>query len=258
MNTAATAAWRSPGALVGAILCVAAGSMLGPAGLLLAAVWLVVGLLTVFRFGEGALARMVLRYRPAPDSWLEAEVRRLLPGQRVAVYVAPKASGVFPLGGHTIGLGELSVGAGTPTPALLLATAAAVEELLGGRTRPELPLLWWCVPWWFAKQIPGRLLPRRWQPLIKLWSVGVVAAAVVNALQVGHLTFIVVTTLAVTDLCIAGIRGRRQRPRAYPLLSRSATTVQASARSTCAQDYWDSWAGPTTRSGRSDGRLAPR
>ena len=210
-NVAGTVAWRLPGALMGAILGVAAGSMLGPPGLLLALMWLVTGMLTGCRFGERALARTVLRYRPAPDSWLEAEVRRLLRDRPVDVYVARKASGVFALGGHTIGLGELSVGTGGPTPALLAATAAAAQELRFGRTRPELPLLWWSVPWWFAKQLPGRLLPRRWLPLIKLWAVGVVTAAIVNGVQTGHLFVIVMTGLAVNDLCITGVRGRRQR-----------------------------------------------
>ena len=211
VNTAGTVLWRLPGALLGAILFVAAGSMLGPPGLLLALIWLLTGALTGFRFGERVLARTVLRYRPAPGSWLDAEVRRLLPGRRVDVYVAPKAVGVFALGGYTIGLGETSVGSGAPTPALLAATAAAARELSAGRTRPELPLLWWGVPWWFARQIPGHLLPRRLQPLLKVWAVGVAAAAVVNGVQVGHPSVIVLVGLAATDLCIRGIRGRRQR-----------------------------------------------
>ena len=129
VNVAATVAWRLPGALMGVVLVVVAGSMLGPPGFLLAVLWLVAGLVTLPRFGERLLARTVLRYRPAPGSWLEAEVRRLLPGRRVDVYVVPKASGVFALGGHTIGLGEASLGAGAANPALLMATAAAVDEL---------------------------------------------------------------------------------------------------------------------------------
>ena len=67
------------------------------------------------------------------------------------------------------------------------------------------------MPWWFAKQVPGRLLPRRWQPLLKVWAVGVVAAAIVHAVHAGRLFAIVLTGLAVTDLSIRGIRGRRQR-----------------------------------------------
>jgi hypothetical protein len=72
------AAWG----VMGVILFVVAGSMFGSPGVLLAAIWLVTGLLTGFRFGERALTRTVLRYRPAPASWLEAEVRRLLPGRQ--------------------------------------------------------------------------------------------------------------------------------------------------------------------------------
>ena len=52
MNAAGTVLWRLPGALLGAILFVAAGSMLGPPGLLLALIWLLTGALTGFRFGE--------------------------------------------------------------------------------------------------------------------------------------------------------------------------------------------------------------
>lgn len=216
VNTAGTVLWRLPGALLGAILFVAAGSMLGPPGLMLALIWLLSGALTGFRLGEQVLARTVLRYRRAGGSWLDAEVRRLLPGRRVDVYVAPKAIGVFALGGYTIGLGETSVGSGAPTPALLAATAAAARELSAGRTRPELSLLWWGVPWWFARQIPGRLVPRRLQPLLKVWTVGVAAAAVVNGVHVGHPSVIVMVALAATDLCVRGIRGRQQRRQHRP------------------------------------------
>ncbi len=79
MAAAATVAWRLPGALMGVALFMVAGSMLGPPGLLLAVAWLFAGLLTVTRGGERLLVRTVLRYRPAPGSWLDAEVRRLLP-----------------------------------------------------------------------------------------------------------------------------------------------------------------------------------
>jgi hypothetical protein len=140
----------------------------------------------------------------------------LLPDRRVDVYETPKASGVFALGGHTIGLGEASTGTGAPTPVLLAATAAAAEELRGGNG-PELPLLWWGVPWWFARQIPGRVLPRRWQPLLKVWAVGVLAVAAVNAVPNGRPGFIVVSALAVIDLCIVGIRGRRLRRQRRPI-----------------------------------------
>jgi hypothetical protein len=203
---------------MGVMLFAAAGSMLGPPGLLLALVWLLTGALTASRLGERAVARTLLHYRPAQGSWLDAEVRQLLPLGRVDVYVAPRADGLFALGGHTIGLGESSLGAGVPTPVLLAATAAAAHELRSGRTRPELPLMWWCVPWWFAKQIPGRLLPRRLLPLIKLWAVGVVAAAFVNGVQTGHLFVLVLIGLAVTDLAIGGVRSRPGLRRSQPAL----------------------------------------
>jgi hypothetical protein len=102
------------------------------------------------------------------------------------VYVAPKISGVFALGGYTIGLGEASIGAGHATPALLVATAAAADQLRRGLTQPELPLIWWAAPWWFAKQIPRHLLPRRWQPLIKVWAVCMVVAAIVSSARDGQ------------------------------------------------------------------------
>ena len=40
VNVAATVAWRLPGALMGVVLVVVAGSMLGPPGFLLAVLWL--------------------------------------------------------------------------------------------------------------------------------------------------------------------------------------------------------------------------
>lgn len=224
---AATVAWRLPGALMGVILFVVAGSMLGPPGLVLALVWLVAGLVTLTRIGERVLARRALRYRAAPGSWLEAEVRRLLPGRRVDVYVAPKAAGVFALGGRTIGLGEASMGGGGPTPALQAATAAAVAELNAERTRAELPLLWWYVPWWFAKQVPGRLLPRRWQPMLKVWAFCVVVAAIVSAVRDGHLAVVVLTGCAVTDLWISGVRDRRQRRPVHRQLQPAAAAVSS-------------------------------
>jgi hypothetical protein len=103
VNVTATVAGRLPGALLGAVLFVAAGSMLGPVGFLVALVWLVAGALTVFRFGERAVARIVLRYRPASGSWLEVEARRLLPGSRVDVYVAPRPPGCSPWAGAPSG-----------------------------------------------------------------------------------------------------------------------------------------------------------
>lgn len=228
-NVAATVAWRLPGALLGVVLLVVAGSMLGPPGLLLAMLWLAAGLATVSRVGERFVARRVLRYRPVPGSWLEAEVHRLLPGRRVEVYVAPKASGVFALGGRTIALGEISVGAGAPTPALLATAAAAAAQLHRGSTRPELPLMWWAAPWWFAKQIPRHLVPRRWQPLIKVWTVCLVVASIAGSVNHGRPFAAALAVCAVTDLGITAIRNRRSRRRPPPRRLQPAATRLATA-----------------------------
>jgi hypothetical protein len=142
---------------------------------------------------------------------------------------------VFALGGRTIGLGELSLGNGAPTAALLRATVAAAQELADGRTRGELPLVWWCVPWWFAKQVPGRLLPRRLLPLLKLCAVGVGAAAIVNAVQTGRPLVIVLIGLAVLDLTITGVGNRRRRRQHRPAYAQlqpagAAAPMPAAAR----------------------------
>ena len=62
------------------------------------------------------------------------------------------------------------------------------------------------------RQIPGGLLPRRWQPLLKLWTVCVVAAAIVHGVHDGHPSVIVLTVCAVTDLCISAVHRRHRRP----------------------------------------------
>jgi len=217
VNAAATLAWRLPGALMGVILVVVAGSLLGPPGLLLALIWLADALLTLPPFGERLVTRTVLRYRPAPGSWLEAEVQRLLPGRRVDVYVAPKTPGVFALGRHTIALGEASIGTGGSSPALLAAAAAAVDELRRGPTRPELPLIWWAAPWWVAKQVPRHLVPRRWQPLLTLWAVGLLVASIIGTAHGGSPYAVALTVCGVTDLCITGNR-RRQHRQVHPQL----------------------------------------
>jgi hypothetical protein len=71
--------------------------------------------------------------------------------------------------------------------------------------------MWWGLPWWFPKQIPGGLLPRRWQPLLRVWAVCVIAAAIVNGVHDGHPSVVVLTVCAVTDLCIRAVRRRRHR-----------------------------------------------
>jgi hypothetical protein len=145
------------------------------------------------------------------------------------VYVAPKTAGVFALGGHSIGLGEAGIGAGAPTAALLVATAAAAHQLRRGPTRPELPLIWWAAPWWFAKQIPCHLLPSRWQPLITVWAVCLVVASIVNGVHDGHRSAAALTVCATTDLCISAVRSHRQRRPLAPRQLQPAPSVTAAA-----------------------------
>ena len=80
----------------------------------------------------------------------------------------------------------------------------------------------------FARQILGRVLPRRWQPLLTVWAVSVLAAASVNAVQTGRPGFFVLAALAVIDLSIVGVRGLRERRRhrpAYGQLQPASSTV---------------------------------
>ena len=120
------------------------------------------------RVGERAVVRGVLRYRPAPGSWLAADVAALAPGRRVRVYVAPGLSGVFSVGGHTVAVGARSVGGGTRTAALHDATAEAVRDLCRWRTRVQLPMLWWASPWLLCMWVLASLLPWRLMAFIRL------------------------------------------------------------------------------------------
>ena len=228
-NVIATTASRLPSALLGVVfgaeLGVILSAFIGPIGMLLAAGWLLAGLATGTRLGERLLVRVVLRYEPAGGSWLEAEVRRLAPGRRVRVYVAPKSGGVFALGGHTIGIGELSAGSGAPTPALLQATADAVLELRSGKTRPELPLLWLSFPWWFARELASRMVPQRLKPLLRLCFVVTMVGGAVNGVQVGRPYVAVLVALMLADMAIRACRGRRQRRPARRRLQPAATAV---------------------------------
>jgi len=148
----------------------------------------------------GLLTVTVFRYRRAADSWLAEEVRRLAPGRRYRVSVAPGTSGVFALGGHTIGIGEHSVGAGGPTPALQRVTAAAVDDLRGGRTRPELAMGWWAFPWFFAKLTAAAILPRRLHPVARGAAVCWCIAATVISAGHGQLGAAILSACVVTDL----------------------------------------------------------
>ena len=118
-DVTAGVARRLPSALIGTAMLVTFAGILGPTwGAAVALGWLAGGALVLTRPGERLAATTVLRYRPAPQSWLAADVRQLAPGRRIDVYVAPKATGVFALGGHTVAIGERSVDAGTRSPAL--------------------------------------------------------------------------------------------------------------------------------------------
>ena len=142
-NVTAGVARRLPSALIGTAMLVTFAGILGPTwGAAVALGWLAAGALVLTRPGERLAATTVLRYRPAPKSWLAADVRQLAPRRRIDVYVAPKATGVFALGGHTVAIGERSVDAGTRSPALQAAARSAVAELRAGRTRPELAMGW--------------------------------------------------------------------------------------------------------------------
>lgn len=130
---------RLPGALLGAAIFISFAGILGPDwGGALVLAWLAAGVLVLTRTGERLAATKVLRYRPAPQSWLAVDVARLAPGRKVDVYVAPMAAGVFALGGHTVAVGQWSVGTGVRTLNLQVATDTAVAQLRVGGTRPDL------------------------------------------------------------------------------------------------------------------------
>jgi len=184
-DVTAGVARRLPSALIGTAMLVTFAGILGPTwGAAVALGWLAGGALVLTRPGERLAATTVMRYRPAPKSWLAADVRQLAPRRRIDVYVAPKATGVFALGGHTVAIGERSVDAGTRTAALQAAARSAVAELRAGRTRPELAMGWWSGPWLFAKLTAGAFLPPRWYPFFRLFGSVMVGMSVVTCL--GH------------------------------------------------------------------------
>jgi hypothetical protein len=229
-NTALGVGRRLPGAVIGSVLVVAFAGMLGPTwGPVIAFGWLGAGALLLTRPGERILARGVLRYRPAAESWLAADVHRLAPRRRIDVDVAAHARGVFPLGGHTIAIGDQSLSAGR-TPALQEAIQTAVAALCAGRTRSELPLMWWSAPWVLAKMTLGRALPRRWQSFFRVAVLPVLGMAVVTCLSHGQVAAAGLGGCVIADLAFAyaGSRPARSRggcgiclrPPASPTLSR--------------------------------------
>lgn len=182
-NMTVGVAVRLPAAVLSVFLVVVAAGLLGPTwGLAVILGWLALGLLALTGPGEQAIARTVLRYQPAPGSWLAADVSRLAPGRRIDVYVARGTSGVFAVGGRSVAIGAWSLGDGSATPALRSAAAAAVADLQLRRTRPELTMLWWAGPWMFAKLILSAVLGRRLTALLRVLAViGVSMSILISA-----------------------------------------------------------------------------
>jgi len=211
-NIAAAVALRLPGAVIGTGMMAVLAGFFGPAwGTAIVYGWIAAGVLTLTGAVEGLLAVTVFRYRRAADSWLAEEVRRLAPRRRYRVYVAPGTSGVFALGGHTVGIGELSVGAGGPTTALQRVTAAAVDDLRGGRTRPELAMGWLAFPWFFAKLTAAAILPRRLHPVARGAAVCWCIAATVISAGHGQFGAAILGACVVTDLLLSAHTRRRRR-----------------------------------------------
>ena len=224
-DVTAGVARRLPSALIGTAMLVTFAGILGPTwGAAVALGWLAAGALVLTRPGERLAATTVMRYRPAPQSWLAADVRQLAPGRRIDVYVAPKATGVFALGGHTVAIGERSVDAGTRTPALQAAARSAVAELRAGRTRPELAMGWWSGPWLFAKLTAGAFLRSRWHPFFRLFSV-MVGMSVVTCLGHGQPVAAGLGVCLLADLALDYLGRRRAgaaaRRRTVPSLARA-------------------------------------
>ena len=223
--TAAVAA-RLPGALLGAAMFVSFAGILGPSwggGLVLA--WLAAGVLVLTRLGERLAATLVLRYRPAPRSWLAVDVDRLAPGRGVDVYVAPKAAGVFALGAHTVAVGQWSVGAGGRTPSLQAATAAAVAQLRAGGTRPDLAMGWWSGPWLLAKLVVGAFLGPRLQSVMRVVGSVLAGTSVFTCLSHAQPVGALLGACMLADLAVAHVSRRRlrvaARSRAIPTLARA-------------------------------------
>ena len=224
-DVTAGVARRLPSALIGTAMLVTFAGILGPTwGAAVALGWLAAGALVLTRPGERLAATTVMRYRPAPQSWLAADVRQLAPGRRIDVYVAPKATGVFALGGHTVAIGERSVDAGTRTAALQAAARSAVAELRAGRTRPELAMGWWSGPWLFAKLTAGAFLRSRWHPFFRLFSV-MVGMSVVTCLGHGQPVAAGLGVCLLADLALDYLGRRRAgaaaRRRTVPSLARA-------------------------------------
>ncbi len=230
LNVTAGVLVRLPGAVIGAAMVVTFAGILGPTwGAAIGYGWLAGGVLASTRQGERLLAVTVMRFRRASDSWLAAEVNRLAPGRRYEVYVAPMTSGVFALGGYTVGIGEYSVGNGVPTPALQAAAVAAVGELRSGRTRSEVAMTWWTLPWLFTKMTLGFLVPRRWHPVLRVLASVMFTVAVLTCVRGGQLAAAALGVCFIGDLLLAANARRRTRGAGQSVLPRLAPAEPAAA-----------------------------
>lgn len=216
---------RLPGGMLGAAMFVSFAGIFGPewgGGLLLA--WLTAGVAVLTRPGERLAATRVLRYRPATQSWLAVDVARLAPGRKVDVYVAPMAAGVFALGGHTVAVGQRSVGTGGRTPNLQAETAAAVAQLRAGGTRPDLAMGWWSGPWLLAKLTVGAFLGPAMQSVMRVVGSVLAGMSVFTCLNHGQPVGALLAGCMLADLSVAYLGRRRvllaARARAVPALAR--------------------------------------
>ncbi len=201
-----------PAAVLSVFVVVIAAAFLGATwGLLIAVVWLLTGFAAFTRVGERAVVRGFLRYRPAPGSWLAADVAALGPGRRVQVYVAPGLSGVFSVGGHTVAVGARSVGGGTRTAPLHDATVEAVRDLCRWRTRVQLPMLWWASPWLLCMWVLASLIPSRLMAFVRLAAPAFLIAGSVISLGQGQFAAAGLGVVILCDAILSQVARSRQR-----------------------------------------------
>ncbi len=184
------------------------------AGTLLATVWLLTGFTVLTRVGERAAVRAVLRYRPAPGSWLAADVAALTPGRRVQVYVAPALSGVFSVGGHSIAVGARPAGAGVRTPLLQAGTVDAVGDLARWRTRVQLPMLWWASPWLICVWAVGSILGPRLMGFMRVVAPAFLVAGTVISLGQGQFAAAGLGVVILADAILSKVARSRQQAQA--------------------------------------------
>jgi len=214
---------------LGATMFVSFAGVLGPDwGGALVLAWLTAGVLVLTRLGERLVVTRVLRYRTARQSWLAVDAAGLAGGRKVDVYVAPNAAGVFALGGHTVAVGQWSVGTGVRTPGLQAATATAVAQLRAGGTRADLAMGWWSGPWLLAKVIVGAFLRPGLQSVMRVVGSVLVGMSVFTFLNHGQPVAALLGVCMLADLAIAYLGRRRLRvaaqARAIPSLARAWKT----------------------------------